>query len=264
MRRIKSHYVFARSVHNSTMRKVTDKIILNLLLFVLILCWILYFTKSWWLSIGFGVFAAVLVNLLWFGISTRFANAKTLSRAELFRLLSVMGSDESTALLFSTLPVDARSDFAPPFFVLNDDTLVFNNIKFVPTTEEDIAKLYRACKARGFTKAILVARRTDRRLLAFAASLGLSVRCPDPLTVKHYLYRHNALPEPPAPLKIKLPKFKIKELFSVIFERRKAKYYIFSGVMLLLMSLITPLRLYYLIFASVPLIFALISFLSKD
>lgn len=251
------------SVHNSNMRKVADKIFFNLLLFALIFCWSLYFTKNMWLSAGLGAFAAVFVNLVWIGVSTRF-RSNTLSRAELFRLLSVMGTDESTALLFSTLPISERSDFAPPFFVYKGDTLVYNNIKFSPTSEEDIAKLYRACKAKGFTKAILVARRTDRKLLAFAASLGLSVRCPDALTLKRYLYRHNALPEAPAPLKVKLPKFKIKELFSVVFERRKAKYYVFSGVMLLLMSLITSLRLYYLIFASVPMLLAIISLFFKD
>jgi hypothetical protein len=246
------------------MRKVVDAIFFSVLLFLLIFCWSLYFTRNLWISAGIGAFAAVLANLLWFGISQRFSKTGSLSRTELFRLLSVMGPEESTALLFSTLPVEDRSDFSPPFFVYKGDTLVFNNIKFSPTSEEDIARLYRACKAKNFSKVLLIAGRTDRKLLAFAASLGLSVRCPTPITIKRYLQQHNALPEPPSPLKIKLPKYKIKDLLSVVFDRQKAKYYIFTGVLLLLMSLITPLRLYYLIFASVPMALAILSFFVRD
>lgn len=246
------------------MRRITDRIFLSILIFILILCWSLYLTRSFWQSAVIGVAATVLINLIWLSVSARLAKNKTMSRSELFRLLAVMGIEESTMLLYNTLPADMRSELSPPAFIINGDTLVYNNLKFSPTNEEDIAKMYRICKAKSLIKAVFVAARTDRKLMTFAAYLGISTFFPDKIYVKRYLVRHNALPKAPDSVKVKIPRIKLKELFLTVFDRRKAKYYIFSGIMLLLMSMLTPLKLYYLIFASVPLLLAAISLFTKD
>ncbi|MDD3946528.1 MAG: hypothetical protein PHI19_01660 [Clostridia bacterium] len=246
------------------MKRIGDKVFISVLIFLLLFFWSLYFTRSWWQSAILAVAASVLVILIWLTVSVRVKKSRTPSRIEVFRLLAAMGYEESTALLYDTLPVHIRSDFAPPSFVLNGDTLVYNNLKFTPTIEEDIAKMYRLCKAKGLSKAIFVAARTDRKMMSLAAYLGISAYFPDRFTIKNYLVRHNAVPQPPEPVQFKLPKLKIKELAPIVFDRRKVKYYLFSGIMLLLMSLITPLRLYYLIFSSVPMVLAIISLFIKE
>lgn len=246
------------------MRKIIDRVFISLLILLPLLVWALYLTRSLWQSVVLSVAVTVLLNLIWIGISTRLNKKRTPSKIEIFKLLSALGTEETTALLYNSLPPDMRSELTAQTFILNKDTLVFNNIKFAPSNEEDIAKMYRLCKARGLTKAIFIANRTERKLMAFAAYLGIAATFPDRLTIKQYLVRHNALPAPPQPVKIKLPKYKLKELLSLVIDRRKAKYYIFSGLMLLLMSLLTPLKLYYLIFASLPLLLATISLLTTE
>ncbi|HOB64076.1 MAG TPA: hypothetical protein PKH08_02850 [Clostridia bacterium] len=246
------------------MKKIIDRVFISLLILIPLFFWSLYFTKSWWQSAVLAIAVTALINMIWIAVSVRIKKTRTPSRLELFRLLSVMGVVESTNLLYNTLPANMKSDLEPPTFVINGDTLVYNNIKFGATSEEDIAKLYRACKAKGLNKAIFIATQTSRSLMTFAAHLGIYVTFPDRYYIKRYLVNHNALPEAPTPVKIKLPKLKPKEIAPVVFDRRKVKYYLFSGFTLLLMSMLTPLKLYYLIFSSVPIALAVISLIIKE
>ncbi|MBQ8177647.1 MAG: hypothetical protein IJ033_00485, partial [Clostridia bacterium] len=70
----------------------------------------------------------------------------------------------------------------------------------------------------------------------------------------------NALPpKPNAPQKTKI-KLSYRELIESVFNPKRTKYMLYISLMLALMSFITPLKSYYLIMASVPLVIVVVSF----
>ncbi|MEG2451089.1 MAG: hypothetical protein RSB09_05070, partial [Clostridia bacterium] len=69
------------------------------------------------------------------------------------------------------------------------------------------------------------------------------------------LEHHNALPN----LKPKRVKFSLSAFFATLFQRSNTKNYIFSAVILLSVAYLTPLKIYYLVFGSLSLLFALLT-----
>ena len=104
---------------------------------------------------------------------------------------------------------------------------------------------------------MILARPTERKIMLIANNLDLAVSFPDPRAVKKYLHLKNALPAKIVShdRKKRVP-INYKELFRIALDRKRIKFYIFTGLILFAMSFITPLRLYYMLTATVPLLLA--------
>jgi hypothetical protein len=245
------------------MGKVLDKIIFSFAALFLIFCWVLYLTRNYIISLAvtaaaFGLGFIVLKFLL-----GRRKSLKTIKHSDMCNSFAVMGKDEVAAHFYNTLPEKLQVKLEPPFFVAKiyeNDTLIMVNYKFSGTTADEVAKAYRKCKQENLKKVMILARPTERKIMLIAANLDLAIDFPDPRAVKKYLLNKNALPEKLVSheRKKRVP-VNYKEVLRAAFDRRRIKFYIFTALILFAMSFITPLRLYYMIMATIPLLLAGVS-----
>lgn len=70
-----------------------------------------------------------------------------------------------------------------------------------------------------------------------------------------FLAKRNALPV----LKKQKQKFSVSSLLQAILSRRNLKNYLFSGAVLIAVSFITPLKIYYIVTGTLLLFLALLS-----
>jgi|AGTN01.1.fsa_nt_gi hypothetical protein len=244
------------------MGKIIDRLIFALSFLAITFAWGTYIFKDWKaaLILSLALYAGARVVMIF--LNGRRKNLSNISPQETCLALALMGGEKAAELFFNTLPESLRESREGNFYVAIVDgkrTLVYVNYKFGLVNEEDVAKAYRKCLETGIRDAIILSAKTDRRVMIFAARLPVNFRFPDRRIVRKYLIDHNALPEKiGAPRKIKIP-FKFKEAVSTAIEKRRIKYYLFVGLTLFVMSFFTPLKLYYLILTSFPLILTVCS-----
>lgn len=140
-------------------------------------------------------------------------------------------------------------------YILLESGIVVANFKF---SQLGIADIGAACMlARKYDKpqVFLICRGIDRKTYSIAALEGVRLTIVRIKTVFKLLKKHDALPD----LKPAKQKATLKGVVSTIFARRNFKSYAFSGVLLILVSFITPLKIYYLAMGSAALALAAIT-----
>ncbi len=180
--------------------------------------------------------------------------------------LALMPREEQTALFYSLVPEEARIKMQSPYFLYqrgDKKILVACIYRFFNLTQEDIASAYRESQRENADEIIILTRARERKTLTLTALLPIKFTFPDRYSVHRALKKHNALP--PKPEKPKNVKITVDKghLFSTIFNRKRAKLYMFSAISLALLSFITPLKNYYLIASLVPFTLGVISYLFR-
>ena len=242
------------------MSKLSDKIIFTIIIIILAFSYLREFIEDFTLSVIISViiYLAILVVYLFF--RNRIENTRTITPREMATLFAVMGAENTTKLIYSTLPEEYKIKMKSPYILCEKDGvryLIMISYKFINLTEDDMANAYREAGKEGIDKIVILARARDRRVTNLANILPVKFFFPDKRAVFRYLYTRNALPTKPQPDKKRQPvKISFEELKDVLFEKRKMKFYLFAGIMTLISSFLTPYTLYYLIFATIPLILA--------
>ncbi len=237
------------------MAKIIDKLAIFTISFFLAIAWCLYCGIDFFVAVFLGIFVTIPILLAW-AIAKNYAkNRKVMSTSDLLFHLSIMGQVAQTTLFANTIP---------PQFIIGKDstyilvdnhgkaTLIFANYKFGKTLKDEVAKCYR--KARELNaKEVLLLVNTDRGVIATSRRLDIHFRYPTLFEIKRYLFKHNALPQAIKPYRDRFA-IKLKDtpkIFANILQQHHAKRYFFIGLMLAITALITPLKLYYLIMATV-------------
>lgn len=139
----------------------------------------------------------------------------------------------------------------------NEKECIYFAFRFSSLSQEDIAKCYRVCKEREIKKGYILGKDTVRTTLSLAGELNLNINFISAKQLYRCLKNKNLLPVTATKTKIKR-KGKIKFFLSVFFSKNNVKHFLFGGIILALMSLITPLKVYYLSVAAITLAFSLI------
>lgn len=95
----------------------------------------------------------------------------------------------------------------------------------------------------------------DRHAWQIANLEDINIEIVKAKQVYKFLAKHNALPV----LKKPRQKFSFKALLQTILSRRNFKNYAFSGAVLVLVSFLTPLKIYYIVFGTILLVLALLT-----
>ncbi len=156
--------------------------------------------------------------------------------------------------------LDIVQKLAPSLTITKKDNMyLWNNIpvfvwlKFGNISADSIVAMCNTCKKYNFSKAYVIASSKDKNALTLSKKLcQINLMFYDLKNIYKYAEKSNLLP--------KNQKYKgyYKQTFllalSTIFDRKNTKRYIFVSFVLLLLSLLTPLWIYYLALSSISLV----------
>jgi hypothetical protein len=225
------------------------------------------------MSVAFGVCAAIIVMLI-IPLFKRRLKGGAPNYYELNRAFAVIGFDKTTEIFAASFPSSLIEKFEPKYLILNlgdgmrlfgfptsGKTLLFLNFKFANTNEDEIAAAYRYAAKNNVKNIIAIGAEIPRSARVLGAAIdGVHFMYPLKSEVKKYVRDKNIVPQTLSRgVKLKGNFDALKAAFSMMFERRRIKYYIFTGLTLFAVSFVTPLKVYYTVLAVVPLVLAAIA-----
>lgn len=248
------------------MAKIIDLIVFGITYFLVVFGFLSKLVDKW-LAIALAIVTyfsfVVLVSI---GFHRR-KMRKTITVDEMPVYLALMERDKQTELFYNLVPEDKRKEIKSPYFTFYEEeslTLVAVLYRFINLTQEDIASAYREGVRQGASKIIMLTRARERKTIALTALLPIPFQFPDKWNVFRQLKKHNSLPaKPPKREKVKIKRTK-REIYELVFDEKKRKYFMLTSLFLALTSLFTPLKTYYLIMASIPLILGLGTMVKKN
>ena len=140
-------------------------------------------------------------------------------------------------------------------YILLEKSIIIANFKFSALGGSDVANVCKTAKKHGKNHVYLITKSIDRHAWQIANLEDINIEIVKAKQVYKFLAKHNALPV----LKKPRQKFSFKALLQTILSRRNFKNYAFSGAVLVLVSFLTPLKIYYIVFGTILLAFALLS-----
>jgi hypothetical protein len=215
-------------------------------------------------NLAVAIFITLLITILVLTVGLHILNRKedksSISITEMENTLALNGNEYQITLLEKAIP-----DYFSPKVIENgvlftqnlQQIAAFINYKFSPTSPEDLAKFYRNAKKQEVAKAYVLSRPSPRNVLVLGAGLDIEFVFITSRQFHKHLYKQNLLMEKTKPVKIKRPKRKFSEIFTEIFQKKRAKYFFFSALTFGLFLIITPYKLYYLIMLSIVLCFGI-------
>ncbi|MGI6213779.1 MAG: hypothetical protein ACOYIQ_04455 [Christensenellales bacterium] len=247
------------------MGRIFDKAAFAVSIFIISFLWLDYLGLQTPLNLAASFFVIVLACGIMLHAKNRYEDKQTITLPEMQTIFAIWGAQKTICRLVSTLPQDYRVKTE------GNNILIFAPVKkmymvgykFTPVNAEDIAKARRVAIKYNFDKVYFLSKRPKREVFLFLNSLDVAFEYIENRAVHKYLRLHNALPEKPVKIKRKTQRIKFSDIAQSVFERRRAKYFAFSGATLAVMSFFTPLTLYYLILSSVSLAAACVCVIQK-
>ena len=136
--------------------------------------------------------------------------------------------------------------------ILLDRSIIIANFRFSALGISDIGAAALLAKKYDRNRIFLICKSVDRRAYTVAQLEGVRLTPVRVKTVYKLLKKHGALP----PLKPVKEKITLKGVFQRLLMRSNFKGYAFSGVLLVLVSFLTPLKIYYIVIGSLSLLLA--------
>ena len=226
-----------------------------LLLFIFMLC--SYLTDSFLTGLAVSVCVGAMTFLSYKSFNKKENRRK--NRSTFFNNILLYGKEYSDRLISYLIPTNAHRIENKDYIILNGrkKTLILNNIKYGNANEEDVAKIFRINLLEKCEKVIMFCRDIDKKALTLLSTLTLEYRIVNIKNLHRLAEKKGLIHEDSAPNR---PKPKLRVLVKNTFSVKSMRYFLFSALGLSLLSLITPLKLYYLIFSGINLILGLSSF----
>ena len=137
-------------------------------------------------------------------------------------------------------------------YILLERSVIVANFRLSPLGISDIGAACLLAKKYDRNQIFLICKGVDRKAYTVAQLEGVRLT---PIRIKamyKLLKKYGALPD----LKPVKEKMTLKSIFEVILSRSNFKSYAFSGVLLVLVSFITPLKIYYIVIGTLSLLLA--------
>ncbi len=239
------------------------------IIFLLVFVWARYFIRSLWWSI----LASTLITLA-IDFSTRLVFRKKNNKANLKLkekeaaeniFLSLVTNNQYMEffhkLVKSKYPSTEKKE---KYILINHSekvkSVLFPLLKFSPLNVDDLTEIISTIKDENVKKVVIATGEIDKNALVFAKNFDYEIVILDKFETYKHLYKlYEIYPEISMQYK-KSQKLNFKDLVAFSFNKSRAKGYLFSAFVLLLSSVFVRSNLYYLIMASLLLIFALISY----
>lgn len=139
-------------------------------------------------------------------------------------------------------------------YVLLENCAIIADFKFSALGISDMCSICNLAKKLERKSIFVITKGIDRKAFQIANIENVQVKTIKIKEVYKFLKKHDSLPD----LKRVRQKPSLSLIFQTVLSRQNFKNYAFSGVVLTLVSFITPLKLYYLILGSVSVLLALL------
>lgn len=140
-------------------------------------------------------------------------------------------------------------------YILLENSIIIANFKFSSLGGSDVANVCKLAKKHDKNHVYLITKGVDRKAWQIANLQDIKIEIVKTKQVFKFLAKRNALPV----LKKQKQKFSVSSLLQAILSRRNLKNYLFSGAVLIAVSFITPLKIYYIVTGTLLLFLALLS-----
>ena len=181
--------------------------------------------------------------------------------------LSLMTKEECIdffkTILEKTQPICVKDNMI--YLVQNSKTTIFVPCFDTPIlTQQSIINILRKVKDKYISKLIILCQDIDQNSLMFAKSItNYEITIYDKAAVYfELLKKYQTYPKNYLTIQTK-KKYTFKILLSVAFNRKKAKNYLFCGLIFFVCSWFVMYNWYYIVMASTTLIFAIFSYFNK-
>jgi hypothetical protein len=147
-------------------------------------------------------------------------------------------------------------------YVCLENALIYVNFKFGNVTISDLPNIYLTATKYNKRRVFLFAKGVERKATRLLENYDIYITPVKIKAIYKLLKRYGKLPY----LSKSRYRFSLKDLPAIFLSKSNVKGLIFSGVILIATAFFTPLKIYYIIFGSISLLLALLSFtpLGKD
>jgi len=245
------------------MGKTIDKALISIIADILL--FVLFFTlsKSLWIAVACTLFS---VGILFF--ASKLIHPKTprdrLSKKDFVRYILLNGNAKLQEIVEFSLADKGALTSGEGNSVIsigNKKILLYYIYKFGTLSEEDVAKCYRLAVKSGASTIYALTYRTERKALAITEYIPQKFIIVGAGTLYKYLAKRSLLP---AKSEFKKEKVRIANFLGAALDASNVKYYILGGLTTSLIALFTPFKAYYLAFAFVNLILAVLSLVFSE
>lgn len=244
------------------MGKTVDKILLSILFSTLLFVLFFTLTKSLWV----GAICALLTIGIFY-LFLKIIHPKTpkdrLSKRDFIRYVLLNGNSELKERVENSFK-DALISDAEGNTVLEknkEKSLLYYAYKFGALSEEDIAKAYRIARSHSLEKIYVLTNHSERKALAVTEYIPQKVTIIGASTLYKYLLKRGEIPSKSVFLR---KKKRVANFFRVAVSGANVKYYCIAGLSTSLLSLLSPLRIYYMAFSFFNLFLAIISLANSE
>ncbi len=191
----------------------------------------------------------VMRSIVIYFINRRRVVFGNISVKEMEDVFAVWGTEKQAEYLFRLFPAYYSPERIGNKIVFRKDRvkhMIVCNYKFLPTSCDDVAKLYRESSDEE-TKIYVLGKAPPKNVLMLANTLSLDVSFLSSRKVRKRLLKSNALPAPFQKKKSAKPNG--KELLSDILDTSRTKYYFLSSLFFLFYGLLGIYRIWYFLLA---------------
>jgi hypothetical protein len=213
-----------------------------------------FFDKLWQAALAAGMFTAMLIMLV---LKFKKRDGKRPYSVDKFcRQMALDGNDKTVRTLAQRFGAQIKDGY-----IMLYDCAVLPLFKFGDINQEDIAKAYRFCRDNDITVLHILGKGIDRNALILCRGLPLTINFVRPYKLMSFMQKNGLLPSLTASVSKSGKSAGLRAFLDTVFARRNAKYFLFTGVTLALMTFFIPFKTYYTVMASISLASALISLL---
>lgn len=229
------------------MAKIIDYISLTIIVFLTTFVWSAYLFKGYVGAIIFSSAMALIAAVTIKYVRSRISKPYTYDRLSLE--LSLRGNAYVIDLIKPLLKAD--TECGSNYIVLKD-AIVISAYKFSMVGVGDMGGIVALAGKYNKKRIYLIARGVERKAYAAVQIDGMRLYPVKVRTFYKLLKAHSALPD----LKPVKEKPSLKAIALTALARSNFKAYAFSGAVLVLISFLTPLRIYYIVIGSISLFLA--------
>lgn len=226
--------------------KFVDYLVLRIIVFVLAFVIASLYIDNLWLSVAIAATATLLMSLL---LDLITGGRHRRAYAAYANELIIGGND---AVMSEVKKITGLDGNVTDNYLFAENKLVINAVKFGNVTGDEIIRYFRLHNKLNSAETYIIARHLDRKAMSVLNSIDANIIY-IPLRRVYHLSRPEKMPS------TKRRRRKISDAFRYALSRSNASKYLFTALVLGVMSIFTPLKTYYLVLSSVTALLAVLS-----
>jgi hypothetical protein len=242
------------------MAKLIDYIAVRLVVFVALSVLLYSFFENFFLSVSLSALVICAGSVVYGKFFASKIKRERANSENLFKFFLINGNAFAAEYICKNLKPEFNPVLEGDFISFrNGETegLIFPIFKYSKISKDEIVKLRRISEERAAKKVFLIAKNFDRDVFLAASDLGMALSVIKIPVLCRYLKSVRALPPPPPEKKQKkVDSIALRVLAESVFSAKNGRRFLFTTVITLLLSVLTPLKIYYYVMSAISFSFA--------